>query len=59
MSEKMGWVRFFLVTSVVALPSILLFIWIGPRDDFRNGKLKPTLNGAEDISEDHIAARKL
>jgi PAT family beta-lactamase induction signal transducer AmpG len=59
LSEKMGWVRFFLVTSVVALPSILLFIWIGPRDDFRNGKLKPTLNGAEDISEDHIAARKL
>jgi PAT family beta-lactamase induction signal transducer AmpG len=33
LSEKIGWVRFFLVTSVVALPSILLFIWIGPRDD--------------------------
>ena len=59
LSEKIGWVRFFLVTSVVALPSILLFIWIGPRDDFRNGKLRPTLNVAEDISEDQIAAKKL
>jgi PAT family beta-lactamase induction signal transducer AmpG len=59
LSEKIGWVRFFLVTTVVALPSILLFIWIGPRDDFRNGKLKPSHNGADDISEDQMAARKL
>ncbi len=32
LSEKIGWVRFFLLTSVVALPAILLFLWIGPRD---------------------------
>lgn len=32
LSEKIGWVRFFLVTTVVALPAIILFIWIGPRE---------------------------
>ena len=37
LSEKIGWVRFFLLTTVVALPSLLLFLWIGPRDDFSNG----------------------
>jgi len=36
LSEKMGWVRFFLLTSVVALPAILLIIWIGPRDRSNN-----------------------
>jgi MFS transporter, PAT family, beta-lactamase induction signal transducer AmpG len=34
LSEKIGWVRFFLLTSVVALPAIFLIIWIGPRDEF-------------------------
>ncbi len=33
LSEKIGWVWFFVLTSVVALPAIMLFIWIGPRDD--------------------------
>jgi PAT family beta-lactamase induction signal transducer AmpG len=51
LSEKIGWVRFFLVTTVVALPSILLFIWIGPRDDFGNAQRKPALNGTEDAAE--------
>ena len=37
LSEKIGWVRFFLLTSVVALPAILLFVWIGPRDDRATG----------------------
>src|SRR5579859_4798736 len=36
LSERIGWVRFFLLTSVVALPAILLIVWIGPRDDLRN-----------------------
>jgi PAT family beta-lactamase induction signal transducer AmpG len=36
LSEKIGWVRFFELTSVVALPAILLIIWIGPRDDLSN-----------------------
>ena len=33
LSERMGWVNFFLLTSVVALPAILLIIWVGPRDE--------------------------
>ncbi len=43
LSEKIGWVRFFLLTSVVALPAILLFLWVGPRDDFRENELEPVL----------------
>lgn len=41
LSEKIGWERFFLLTSVVALPAIILFIWIGPPDDFRSDPTKP------------------
>jgi hypothetical protein len=40
-------VRFFLLTSVVALPAILLFFWIGPRDEFRNDQSKPALEGVD------------
>jgi PAT family beta-lactamase induction signal transducer AmpG len=47
LSEKIGWVRFFLLTSVVALPAIILFIWIGPRDDSENEQLKGT-DGSSD-----------
>jgi len=56
LSEKIGWVRFFLLTTVVALPAIILFIWIGPRDDFRNNQLKPALNSTDDRSEDPTPA---
>jgi MFS transporter, PAT family, beta-lactamase induction signal transducer AmpG len=35
LSEKIGWVRFFALTSVVALPAILLLMWIGPREEDR------------------------
>jgi len=42
LSEKMGWVRFFLLTSVVALPAIILFLWVGPRDDFNRPPVSPT-----------------
>jgi PAT family beta-lactamase induction signal transducer AmpG len=59
LSEKIGWVRFFVVTSVVALPSILLFLWIGPRDEFRNSQPGPALNSTEDGLEDPIPAKKL
>jgi predicted MFS family arabinose efflux permease len=59
LSEKIGWVHFFLVTSVIGLPFLLLFFWIGPRDDFRKGQLTPALNGADDRSEGKIPARKL
>ncbi|MGA3100850.1 MAG: MFS transporter [Terracidiphilus sp.] len=47
LSERIGWVRFFLLTSVVALPAIALFIWIGPRDDFSNNQHNPELEAAE------------
>jgi MFS transporter, PAT family, beta-lactamase induction signal transducer AmpG len=43
LSEKIGWAQFFLLTSVVGLPAILLFIWIGPRDDFSNDQRIPAL----------------
>ena len=43
LSEKIGWVRFFLVTSVVALPAILLIMWIGPRDDLSDDLRKPAI----------------
>jgi PAT family beta-lactamase induction signal transducer AmpG len=43
LSEKIGWVHFFEFTSVVALPAIILFIWIGPRDDFSNKQRNPKL----------------
>jgi PAT family beta-lactamase induction signal transducer AmpG len=47
LSERIGWVRFFELTSVVALPAIALFIWIGPRDDFSNNQRNPELKTAD------------
>jgi predicted MFS family arabinose efflux permease len=47
LSERIGWVRFFLLTSVIALPAIALFIWIGPRDDFSNNQRNPELKTAD------------
>jgi PAT family beta-lactamase induction signal transducer AmpG len=41
LSEKIGWVRFFLLTSVIALPAIILFLWVGPRDDFSRPPVLP------------------
>jgi PAT family beta-lactamase induction signal transducer AmpG len=52
LSEKIGWVRFFLLTSVVGLPVLLLFFWTGPRDDFRNNQLKPALENTDSGLED-------
>ncbi len=47
LSERIGWVRFFELTSVIALPAILLFVWIGPRDDIRDNRVKPVLKSAD------------
>jgi len=47
LSEKIGWVRFFALTSVVALPAIALFVWIGPRDEVRYDQGKPALPDAD------------
>ncbi len=54
LSEKIGWVRFFLLTTIVALPAIILFIWIGPRDDLN--QRKPTLKSTDGKSEDPTLA---
>jgi MFS transporter, PAT family, beta-lactamase induction signal transducer AmpG len=59
LSEKIGWVRFFLLTTVIAVPAIILFIWIGPKDDFRSNQRKLTLESAEDKTEDPTHAEKL
>lgn len=47
LSEEIGWVRFFLLTSVIALPAIALIVWLRPRDEFRANQLKPALNDTE------------
>ena len=47
LSEKIGWVRFFLLTSVVSLPALLLIMWIGPRDEFRASQAEATLDTAD------------
>ena len=31
LAEKLGWVRFFLLTTVVTVPALILLLWIGPR----------------------------
>jgi PAT family beta-lactamase induction signal transducer AmpG len=47
LSEKIGWVRFFVLTSIVALPAIALFLWIVPRDDFSNNQRNPNLKAVD------------
>ena len=57
LSEKIGWVRFFLLTTVVALPAILLFLWIRPHDVFRNNnQLESARESTDDRSEDPTEA---
>jgi PAT family beta-lactamase induction signal transducer AmpG len=56
LSEKIGWPHFFLLTSVVGLPSLLLILWIGPRDHFRNDPRKPALQNPDNSSEDPTPA---
>jgi len=48
LSEKMGWVRFFLLTCIVTLPAIVLFVWVGPRDDVRNNQRRPAALNSTD-----------
>jgi predicted MFS family arabinose efflux permease len=43
LSEKIGWAHFFVLTSVVGLPAILLIIWIGSRDGFSKDYRKPAI----------------
>jgi PAT family beta-lactamase induction signal transducer AmpG len=32
LAEKLGWVRFFLLTTVATVPALILLIWIGPHE---------------------------
>jgi PAT family beta-lactamase induction signal transducer AmpG len=43
LAEKLGWVRFFLLTTVAAVPALVLLIWIVPQNDLRNDKLDPAV----------------
>ena len=56
LSEKIGWVQFFVLTSVIGLPAILLIAWIGPRNDSGNGHRKLTLENPDSRSEDPTPA---
>lgn len=47
LSVKIGWVWFFVITSVIALPAIALIAWIKPRNEFRVNQLEPVLNDAD------------
>jgi MFS transporter, PAT family, beta-lactamase induction signal transducer AmpG len=58
LSQRMGWAHFFVLTSVVGLPAILLILWVGPRDKFRKSQLQPALEGAGDRSEEAADIRR-
>ena len=51
LSENLGWARFFLLTTVVGLPAIILFLWVGPHDDFSKTRLKPALESTHEMPE--------
>jgi PAT family beta-lactamase induction signal transducer AmpG len=52
LAEKLGWVPFFLLTTVAAVPALVLLIWIVPRDDLGNDQLGRVLEHADDTSGD-------
>jgi PAT family beta-lactamase induction signal transducer AmpG len=55
LSEKIGWARFFLLTSIVGLPAILLIMWTKPQDVFKNKQLEPAIESTEGSSEEQAA----
>ena len=52
LSEKMGWPWFFVMTSVVGLPALLLFPLVVRRNDFNGGR--PALDSAPAEPEDPV-----
>jgi PAT family beta-lactamase induction signal transducer AmpG len=52
LAEKLGWVRFFLLTTVAAVPALMLLIWIKPHNDFRNDKLDRAAELTHNMSGD-------
>jgi PAT family beta-lactamase induction signal transducer AmpG len=43
LSENLGWVNFFLITSIVTVPALLLLIWISRRDAAQPDQNAPAL----------------
>jgi len=56
LSERIGWAWFFVLTSVVGLPALILFLWVGPHDDSRNHRLEPALQGTDSKTENPTPA---
>jgi predicted MFS family arabinose efflux permease len=42
LAERVGWAHFFLLTTVVTLPALLLLVWIERREAAHSGQ-RPTL----------------
>jgi len=43
LSERIGWVPFFVLTSVIGLPAVLLIAWVGPRDELSRDESKAAI----------------
>jgi len=43
MAEKLGWVPFFLITTVATVPALLLLVWIAQRDAAHSRQKSPLL----------------
>jgi len=52
LAEKLGWVPFFLLTTVATVPALVLLIWIGPHDDLRNDPLDRAIERTDNTSKD-------
>jgi predicted MFS family arabinose efflux permease len=52
LAEKLGWVPFFLLTTVATVPALVLLIWVGPHNDLRNDKLDRAVERTDNTSED-------
>ncbi len=52
LSEKMGWEWFFVLTSVIGLPALLLFPWVARRNDLNEGR--PALDKTAAEPEDPV-----
>jgi len=52
LAEKLGWVPFFLLTTVATVPALVLLIWIKPQDDLRNDRPDQSAERTDDTSSD-------
>jgi MFS transporter, PAT family, beta-lactamase induction signal transducer AmpG len=52
LAEKLGWVPFFLLTTVATVPALVLLIWIGPQDNLRNDQLDRAVERTDNTSGD-------